>query len=184
MEKSRDSKTDFILADGTHLNVKINNDEHGNPVISSLYFFYPKNRKIPQGGIAASTLREVKLEEILKDHFQKHPSFELSVYEKQFIWKFVKNDLFPTGRTAYPNEYYAFLSYLYVDTFQNFPNDTTARLADLLGLPKRTLLSRLATARKLQILSQNSPQGPSGKAGGMLTEKGLSILMSFLQPKT
>lgn len=184
MKKNGNSQADFILSDGTHLDVKVDKDEYENPVIISLHFFYPKNSKVPQGGISASTLREVKLEEILKNHFQKHPSFDLTTYENQFIWKFVKSELSPTGRTAYPNEYYACLSYLYVDTFQNFPNDATARLADLLGLPKRTLLSRLATARKLQILSQNSPEGPSGKAGGMLTEKGLSILESFLRAKT
>jgi len=172
---------DFVLPDGTHLNIKINNDRNGTPVISSLHFFYPQKSMIPQGGISASTLREVRFEDLFKEYFRREKEIDQSPNKRKAIIKYLRNVSLPSGRIAYPPEYYAAISFLYLDQFKLTPSDPTNQIAILLDLPKRTLVNRLATARKLGLLSQNSPHGPSGKAGGSLTDKGIEALDTVLQ---
>lgn len=172
--------SDFVLSDGTHLNMKIDKDINGTPVISSLHFFFPNGITIPQGGISASTLREVRFEDLFREYYRLEESIENSSHERKKIIKYLKNLNLPSGRTAYPHEYYAAISYLYLDQFKKTPKDPTSQLSVLLNLPKRTLVNRLATARKMGLLSQNSPHGPSGRAGGSLTEEGERALKKVL----
>ena len=176
MQPVNNKQSDFVLSDGTYLDMKIDEDENGTPVISSLHFFFPKKQPIPQGGISASTLREVRFEDLFREYFKREKEEEDSPYERKLVVKYLKKTVLPTGRTAYPLEYYAAISSLYLDQFKRTPKDPTSQIALLLNLPKRTVVNRLATARKLGLLSQNSPHGPSGKAGGSLTEKGMQAL--------
>ena len=172
---------DFVLPDGTHLNIKINNDRNGTPVISSLHFFYPQKSMIPQGGISASTLREVRFEDLFKEYFRREKEIDQSPNDRKAIIKYLRNVSLPSGPIAYPPEYYAAISFLYLDQFKLTPLDPTSQLATLLNIPKRTVVNRLATARKLGLLSQNSPRGPSGRAGGSLTDEGVRALERILK---
>jgi len=174
---------DFVMSDGTHLNMKVDKDQNGTPVISSLHFFYPKRIRIPQGGISASTLREVRFEDLFREYFRKQDEEDkYSTSERKAVKKYISEISLPSGRSAFPAEYYAAISFLYLEQFKKTPKDPTNQLSLLLGIPKRTLVNQLATARKLGLLSQNSPDGPSGKAGGSLTEAGLRALKVILNP--
>jgi hypothetical protein len=181
MQPNSQRESDFILSDGAFLNIKINNDVNGTPVISSLHIFFPNKRRIPSGGITASTFRNIRFEDLFIEYFRREKEIDQSPYERKEIIKYLRNVSLPSGRTAYPPEYYAAISFLYLDQFKLTPMDPTSQLASLLNLPKRTVVNRLATARKLGLLSQNSPHGPSGRAGGSLTDKGLKALGAILK---
>lgn len=176
MRRATNQQSDFVLSDGTHLNIKIDNDKNGTPVISSLHFHFPNKKVIPQGGISASTLREVRFEDLFREYFKHIEETKSNPYERKLIIKFLKIAYLSAGRTTLPPEYFAAISYLYLEQFKITPKDPTNQLAILLGIPKRTVLYQLATARKLGLLSQNSPHGPSGRAGGSFTAEGLRLL--------
>lgn len=179
MNSKNNRQSDFVLPDGTHLNIKIGIDANGTPVISSLHFHFPSNNVIPPGGISASTLREVKFEDLYVEYYKHAEASKSSTYERKLIIKYLKKSQQAQGRIIHPPEYFAAISYLYLEQFKLTPKDPTNQLAALLNLPKRTVLYQLATARKMGLLSQNSPDGPSGRAGGSLTEEGVQLLKQF-----
>jgi len=180
LKKLSGAGSDFELDDGVNLDVKVGFDENGMPVIRELKFHYPKGRVIPQGGITAQTFRLVKFQEILVDHFEKESSLTLSQSERTRLLKYVTNDMEFSGRAGFPKEFYAALSYFYVESFEKHPNEATVRLSQLLDLPKRTVVNRLGMARKLGLLTHNSPTKSSGKAGGVLTKEGSKLIVDYL----
>jgi hypothetical protein len=152
------------------INISVDKDINGTPVISSLNISF--DGEIPEGGISSKTLKGIKLEDLLTEYFSNHQEQDFSEIKKQFIIQKATEHKGASGRKSFSNEYYAALSYLYIDTHKSNPNTATHTLANLLGIPKRTLVNRLATARKLNLLTQHS----SGKAGGSLTSMGLKEL--------
>jgi len=174
-------RPDFELEKGVLLDFKFGKDENGFPVIADMHFYFENDRTIPQGGITASTLREVVFERILKKHFKEESSlYYLSTSDRKKLLKFLKNGMDFSGRTGFPKEFYAALAYFYIETFEKFPKEPTAKLVEILDVPKRTLINRLAMARKLNLLTQQSAERPSGKAGGALTEEALELINDYL----
>jgi hypothetical protein len=151
--------------------ITVDNDANGNPAISSLYVSFDI---VPVGGINSNILKNIKFEKLLIDYFNDNQDNDFTETEKQLIIskaKEVQGDTKP-----YSNQYYAALSYLYIDTYKRYPMVATNTLSKLLGMPKRTLVNRLATARKLNILTKHS----AGKAGGSLTSFGLNQLKQVI----
>jgi hypothetical protein len=107
------------------------------------------------------------------------PKFEISPATRRKLIKFVTKERSSTGRTGLPIEFYACLGYLYVEQFTKSPNDPTQQLADTLKVSKRTLVNRLAMARKLGVLTPQSDEGRSGRAGGSLTMKGQLLVVAL-----
>lgn len=152
------------------VNISVDKDINGTPVISSLNISFDGD--ILEGGISSKTLKDIKLETLLKEYFSNQEETDFSETKKQSIIQKAKEYKEASGRSSFSNQYYAALSYLYIDTYKKNPNNATHTLANSLGIPKRTLVNRLATARKLNLLTQHS----SGKAGGSLTSIGLKEL--------
>ena len=100
----------------------------------------------------------------------------ISDLEKEAIIQKAKYKQGNTGRKPFDKEYYAAISFLYVDIAKTNSNSPTDTLAKLLDLPKRTMVSRLATARKLNILTPN----PIGTGGGKLTLTGVGELSKIV----
>lgn len=96
--------------------------------------------------------------------------------EKEIIIQKAKEKRNSTGRKCFEKEYYAAISFLYLDIAKINSTSPTDTLAKILDLPKRTMVNRLATARKLNILTQN----PLGTGGGKLTLTGVGELSKII----
>jgi hypothetical protein len=180
MKESVDRLADFELENGVLLEVKVRRDELGTPVISELRFFSQNRTPLPVGGITAKTLKEVNFEQILLHHFQMDSSIELSTKDRARLLKYLKTGMEFSGRTGFPKHFYAALAYFYVETYERFPKEPTAKLVEILDIPKRTLINRLAVARKLELLTQQSVDRPTGKAGGSLTSEAWDLIQGYL----
>lgn len=92
--------------------------------------------------------------------------------EKETIIQKAKEKQKNSGSKSFDNQYYAAISFLYINVARSNSNSPTDTLAKLLELPKRTMVNRLATARKLNLLTQNQ----IGIGGGRLTLKSVGEL--------
>ena len=174
------SRPDAELSNGALVEFKAGKDVNGSQVITSLELYFPDGKKIPQGGITAKTLREISFHEFLVTHFEEESELKLTTIHRNKLLKFVKNGEEFSGRSGFSKEFYAALSYFYVETFEKNPKEPTAQLVEMLDLPRRTVVNRLATARRLGLLTQQSLYRPSGKAGGSLTKESLELIGKYL----
>ena len=174
------SRPDAELSNGALVEFKAGKDVNGSQVITSLELYFPDDKSIPQGGITTKTLREISLHEFLVTHFEEESELKLTTIHRNKLLKFVKDGEEFSGRSGFSKEFYAALSYFYVETFEKNPKEPTAQLVEMLDLPRRTVVNRLATARKLGLLTQQSLDKPSGKAGGSLTKESLELIGNYL----
>jgi hypothetical protein len=174
---------DFVLDGGACVEMKLGKDVLGNPVVTRLEIFFPKNTPIPQGGITTKTLRDLNLTEFYSEKLLESNTWEFSKSARNKIQKFASQEMEASGRAGFPIEFYACLAYLYVDQFAKTPLDPTSHLVESLGISKRTLVNRLAMARKLGLLTAQSAEGKSGRAGGTLTTKCELLLVGFFEDK-
>ena len=185
MEKMREvqgsgrRRYDFALSNGALVDFKVAIDETGTPVISQLLITF--DGKLPSaGGIGGSSLREIRISDLLTDWFIDSSTSFLNPKQEQKLWTFVSGTWPRAGRNASNESLYAALAYLYVRFQELHPNSPTAKLASELNVSVKTVSTRLASCRRLGLLSTDSGLGTSGKASGRLTKRSKQIVQALI----
>ena len=173
---------DIVLSNGAEVEIKMGRDENEAQVIQKLVISFPKGLKIPQGGITIRTLREIRIQDILEQRFERFPTSELSSLHKKKLIKYLQRE-FSSSRATYSELFYASLSVLYVNLMHSDPTSPTSKMSELLDIPKRTVVNRIGKARTLGMLSQQSVDKPSGKAGGNSSLLAQLLVNDFLNGK-
>lgn len=176
-------QADLVLSNGVEVNFKVSMDLQGNAVISSLHFDFPKGAKIPTGGIGASQVREVSINNLMALWFEESSRSYLDRKQRTSLIEFLLKEWPNGGRQGLPDGYYAGLSYLYVEFAEKSPRNPTAELAKFLRAPTKTVSTRLTQARKLGVLSPSQKNKSSGKASGSLTKYGKRLVKEILEGK-
>ena len=170
---------DFALRNGALVDFKVEIDETGTPVISQLLITFD-TKQPPAGGIGGSSLREIRISDLLADWFLESSTSFLNPTQEQRLWDLVSGAWPRTGRNAPNDSLYAALAYLYVRFQESHPNSPTAKLASELNVSVKTVSTRLASCRRLGLLSTDSGLGTSGKASGRLTKRSKQIVQAFI----
>lgn len=160
---------DLILKSGAFVDFKVSRDKSNNLVISSITIGF-EGAEVPRGGITASTLREIRTSELLVNWFDDNPQSKLTLKQEEFLWGLLINNWKAKGREGVDPISYANLAFFYIKYCENYPNNPTNQLAIDMGIPVKTLQTRLSKARKLGMLTSGA-QGV-GKAMGALTPLG------------
>lgn len=174
-------QADLVLSNGVEVNFKVSMDLQGNAVISSLHFDFPKGAKIPTGGIGASQVREVSINNLMAMWFEESSRSYLDKKQRSSLIEFLLKEWPNGGRQGLPDGYYAALSYLYVEFAEKSPRNPTAELAKFLRAPTKTVSTRLTQSRKLGVLSPSQKNQFSGKASGSLTKYGKKLITEILK---
>ena len=174
-------QADLVLSNGVEVNFKVSMDLQGNAVISSLHFDFPKGAKIPTGGIGASQVREVSINNLMAMWFEESSRSYLDKKQRSSLIEFLLKEWPNGGRQGLPDGYYAGLSYLYVEFAEKSPRNPTAELAKFLRAPTKTVSTRLTQARKLGVLSPSQKNHSYGKASGSLTKYGKKLITEILK---
>lgn len=172
-------KYDFALSNGALVDFKVAIDETGTPVISQLLITFD-GKLPPAGGIGGSSLREIRISDLLADWFIDSSTSFLNPNQEQKLWAFVSGTWPRAGRNASNETLCAALAYLYVRFQELHPNSPTAKLATELNVSVKTVSTRLASCRRLGLLSTDSGLGTSGKASGRLTKRSKQIVQLII----
>jgi hypothetical protein len=174
------AQSDLRLSNGAMIDFKIANDETGTPVVSQLVISFDSSR-VPAGGIGGSLLREIKISELLAQWFQESSRSFLNSQQESALWRSISGPWSSSGRTGVDDSTYAALSYFYIKYCERHPNAPTARLAAALGVSPKTLSTRLAQCRKLDLLTSEASTSRTGKAHGQLTNKAKKLISTNLE---
>lgn len=180
MTLKNDKKHDLTLSSGAVVDFKVSSDEVGNSVISRISISFD-GPVIPLGGINASTLREIRISELMVNWFEENSKNVFEPKEEEFLWKQLLNSWKAHGRDGVPSTSYATLAYFYVKYSEMFPNNPTHRLALDLSIPAKTLQTRLSKARKLGLLTSGTKG--TGKAVGAFTPMGRKLVGKLVESK-
>lgn len=185
MNKSREvlgsgrHRFDFALSNGALVDFKVAIDETGTPVVSQLLITFD-TKQPPAGGIGGSSLREIRISDLLADWFLDSSNSFLNSSQEQKLWNLVSRTWPRSGRNGSDESLYAALAYFYVRFHELYPNSPTAKLASELNISVKTVSTRLAVCRRLQFLTTDSSIGKSGKASGRLTRQGKQIVQAII----
>lgn len=176
-------RPDLVLSNGAEVDFKVSQDGSGSPVISYLMISFPHTREVPQGGISATVLRELKISELLMQWFLESSRGFLSHQEEQLVWNQVRDGGGPSGRRGLSQTYYACLAYIYVRQCELTPGNPTAEIAQRLQVSPKTISTRLAQARKIGVLSSRNNAFSVTRAGGVLTSEGKKVVTTFIEER-
>ena len=179
--QQRGQSSDLVLSNGARVNFKVRKDRSGRPVITSLQIQFPASSEIPEGGITAALLREIRMTDLLGAWFEESRVSFLDGSSERLLWAHLSQGWRPNGRNPIANDLYAALAYFYVQSCKQSGAAPTLDLAEKLGVNVRTISTRLSQARKLGLLTQNRTSSPSGKAGGEMTPLGRRILQEIVK---
>lgn len=171
---------DLELGEDIYLDFRVQSDEMGNPVVSHISIGF-RGTSIPQGGLTASVLRDIRISDLLIKWFEENPKSFLGQGNEKTLWRVITQEWKSRGSKGIQIEYYAALAYFYVKTSEINPNNPTATLASKMNISVKTLQTRLAQARKLGLLSLAGAS--SGKASGTLTSKARQLIKEKLDTK-
>ena len=171
---------DHQLESGAFVDFKVGQDENGNPVLISVQVSFELG-SVPTGGVTSTILREVKTSQLMSLWFEESSRSFLSLEDEENLFQSLRDRQGPTGRAGLPDSYYAILAYFYVQQFERNPNNPTAMLAQKLQVSSKTLATRLAEAKKREVLTSSTGHARSTKAGGNLTPKGKKLIMKFIK---
>lgn len=174
-------RADLVLSNGAEVNFKVGEDESGTPVVSYLQISFPQFRKVPQGGISSSLLRNLTMGELLNLWFTESSRSFLSKRDEQQVWSYLQRDRGPSGRAGLPLIYYACLAYVYVRQCELTPGNPTSEIAQRLQVSPKTISTRLSQARKTGMLSGRKTGTRVTRAGGVLTSEGREIIGFFIE---
>lgn len=137
--------------------------------LSAMFTGLAKEANIPPGGVTTTLLRRLKVPELLDEFRLRRELTTLSFIGREGNATLVAGDS-GAGR-GYSDSFYAEFAAAYLRLVAAGERRPAVILGDQLGLSTRSVQSRLATARRLGLLT-----GESGKAGGELTEKARRLL--------
>lgn len=172
---------DLVLSNGAEVNFRVGQDRTGNPVVSFLQISFPRGKQIPQGGVSATLIREITINELLRLWFQESSRSFLTKPEEELIWHAIHNLGVASGRRGLSPLYYACLAYVYVRQCEVTPNNPTAEIAHMLQVSPKTISTRLAQARKIGVLTGRKDGTSITRAGGNLTSEGKKLVMNFIK---
>ena len=164
----------------------INKDPSGNVVISELHIV-AVNELQRNVGLSTSVLRSIKLSEILDDYLDEEEWLEIELlfghpdYKKDLekLRKSVAGPWPGSGNKSHPEWMYARVALLFHKCQREDPLRPISLLAELLEVDVKTAARRVDKARQLDLLTRpvRSKKGsPSGKSGGVITDKCADIL--------
>lgn len=179
---TRGRRFDFTLSNGALVDFKVAIDETGTPVISQLLITFD-TKQPPAGGIGGSSLREIRISDLLADWFLGSSTSFLNKDQEQKLWDLVSGAWPRATRNTSNESRYVALAYLYVRLQELHPNSPTAKLASELNVSVKTVSTRLASCRRLGFLSTDSGLGTSGKASGRLTKRSKQIVQALIDGK-
>lgn len=171
---------DHQLESGAFVDFKVGQDENGNPVLISVQVSFELG-SVPTGGVTSTMLREVKTSSLMTIWFEESSRSFLSIKDEETLFQSLRNRQGPTGRAGFPDSYYAILAYFYVQQCERNPNNPTSVLAQQLQVSPKTVATRLAEAKKREVLTSSTRESRSTKAGGNLTLKGKKLIMKFIK---
>lgn len=157
----------------------IGEDPSGARVITEIRYFYPDSDAVPVGGINAKDVRNISFWSLIKDSYQD-AGYSLTTEEEERLVVLIR-DYYPSnpGRVPVPDIYLAGIAYLFDKQLRDTPRNPVAILADSLGVPVRTLTTRMKKVRSLGYLSSGVPT-PGGNARGNLTSKAVEAIKNYL----
>lgn len=155
-------------------------------VISELHIV-AQNEKTKNIGLTSSVLRAIKLNDLLDEYLDDEEwiEIELLFYNKDYkdefekIRKSVAGPWPATGNKPHEEWMYATVALLFYKCQREGRNKPISLLAELLEVDVKTAARRVDKARQLGLLTRptkGKKGAPSGKSGGMITEKGLELL--------
>ena len=179
--KGKDS--DLTLSNGAKLNFKVFRDRSGVDVISYLEVSFSQGAQIPTGGITANLLREISISTLLEEWFSLSSRAFLDSKQEKKLWNYLSKIISVSTKTGKSDLYYACLAYVYTVSCEREPRRPTSHIANQLRVSTKTLSTQLARAKKSGLLTTPNQSVHSGKAGGLLTNKGKQLIVAFLEEK-
>lgn len=174
------------IAPGWQVQAGLTKNASGDLVITKLIIEATNSVSVAEG-INANILRAIKIREIVESAnpdiddmdfwlYSTHPDYE--EIRKQWL-KDVSGEWPRVGPNKLSKTPYAKVAFFYVNEIRESPASPMQSLAEKLNVDKSTVARRVDTARKLGLLHRPiSENGPSGKAGGVLTQEAHEILFS------
>lgn len=168
---------DVRLTNGAFVDYKVGRDENGDMVISAICLGF-KESSIPAGGLGSTILREIRTTDLLAKWHQETsiPLFPASQEKK--LWLLLESKWPSAGRQGAPTLNYAALSYFYEKYCEMYPKSPTSKMSNDLEISIKTLQTRLAQARKMNLLT--SAKSTSGRPQGQVTTTSINLLKKWI----
>lgn len=173
---------DLVLHNGAHVEVKTRRDDSGAQVIAGIYLAFPRDKKVPLGGITARTLREIPLDFLRYEAQSLGRRLELTIEQEERLLMLLRNYPSSPGRVPINPIFGAAIAYFYEKFLSQKPYKPNVALSSILGTPVRTIATRVATARANGYLDSGKTPRSGGSARGSLTPKGKDEILKWLRP--
>lgn len=174
------------IAPGWQATAEVNRNSAGALVVTKLVI-EANSETSSDEGLAANVLRSIKINKLVDSAIsdQEYINYLLiadSPYdwaeETRITWMAEIYGEWPRqGRKPNDESLYAKMAFFYSIEVKENPTSPLQTLAEKLNVDRATVARRIDTARKLGLLNRPvSNSGPSGKAGGTLTQRAYQIL--------
>jgi hypothetical protein len=171
---------DFVLSNGALVEFKTRRDKTGAAVVTRIEIWFPKGAEIPLGGINSSTLREIPLSYITSTLNVKKRILELTPAEEEQLLELLRDYPSSPGRVPVDPVYLAATAYFFEKFMGQEPYNPNVALSAELGVPVRTITTRVGKARSLGFLMTGTTTRVGGQARGALTYTAQQELLRFL----
>jgi hypothetical protein len=182
-EKGTEDSPDLVLSNGALVEFKTRKDRTGAAVVSRLEIWFPEGAEIPIGGINSASLREVPLSYITSTLNAQTRILELSAAQEEELLNLLRNYPSTPGRVAIDPVYLAATAYFFEKFMGEDPYKPNVSLSRELGVPVRTITTRVAKARSLGFLITGTTTRVGGTARGALTITAQQELSRYLEGK-
>ena len=175
--KNNSRQHDLQLTNGALIDFKVGRDENGDMVISSICIGFEKS-SIPAGGLGSAILREIRTTDLLARWHQETSIPIFTPSQERKLWSLIESKWPSGGRQGAPTLNYAILSYFYSKYCEMYPKNPTSRMSHDLETSIKTLQTRLAQARKMNLLT--SARSTSGRPQGQVTTESINLLKKWI----
>lgn len=178
---SQKQEHDLVLESGALVKIKARRDAMGANVICELQVAFPTGREVPLGGITTQVLREIPLAFLLNELHAQTRALRLSENHENLLLNVLRNFPSSPGRVPIGAIYPASVAYFYEKYLSQKPYQPIVTLSDVLGVPARTMGTRVAKARSLGYLTSGATIRSGGRARGKLSATAKKIITEYLK---
>jgi len=180
---SQNQRHDIVLESGALVEIKARKDALGANVISELHVVFPADQEVPRGGITTQLLREIPLAFLLNEVHAQKRTLRLSEHQEKLLLELLRNFPSSPGRAPIAPIYPASVAYFYEKFLSQKPYQPIATISDVLGVPARTIGTRVAKARSLGFLLSGETIRTGGRARGNLSTTAQTVITEYLKER-
>ena len=172
---------DLLLHSGAAVEVRTRRDPSGANVVSEIRVRFPRDKEIPLGGITSNVLREIPLSYLTNEAHSPKRHLDLSEAEEDVLLHLLRNYPSSPGRVPVEAIYPAATAYFYEKFLGEQPYLPNVALGNALGVPVRTISTRVSKARSLGYLQTGTTTRVGGRARGALTANAVDVVERYLK---